>query len=350
MTIDTMKLLINDYSIEDNNNLTVQPASYIAGSGEITSEFPLFKDSSGRFFKGSKAYFNNDTLNMTIQPFTRSDRGTACFVSFSVPKVHNGNNYYSVGEAGSQAVVKKVEKELWNNGFHTDLNEASISRIDTFKNIQAEEPFTSYSNLFTLLKARRAQQRDYGTTFLVHNTQQEFCIYDKIAEMHNKGLDTSSYPENTIRFEHRLLNKKKVGAVLGFSSVSALFSGGYSQLKERQVNEWNKSLFSYSVEEVLVLSSKELEVEMLYFKNKFERNWFDYFLKAYGAYYLAEFAGVEAVERALSNLETETRKVWRAKKVLEDTKREVDFLKQAKGTRKTVADLYKELQYKVCSN
>jgi len=168
--------------------------------------------------------------------------------------------------------------------------------------------------------------------------------------MKNKGLDTSSYPENTIRFEHRLLNKKKVGAVLGFSSVSALFSGGYSELKKRQVNEWNKSLFSYSAEEVLVLSAKELEAEMLYFKNKYERNWFDYYLKSYGAYYLAEFAGIEAVERALSNIETEYKKIWTAKKKLEDTKREVDFLKQAKGSSKTLADLYKELQYKVCVN
>lgn len=350
MTIDTMKLLVNDYSIAEDNGLTVQPASYIAGTGEVTSEFSLFKDSSGRFFKGSKAYLNTDRLNMTIQPFTRSDRGTACFVSFSVPKVHNGNNFYSVGEAGSQAVVKKVEKELWESGFHTDLNEASISRIDTFKNIQAEEPFTNYSNLFSLLKARRAQQRDYGTTFLVHNTQQEFCIYDKLAEMQNKGFDTSIYPENTIRFEHRLLNKKKVGAVLGFSSVSGLFSGGYGVLKEKQVQEWGKSLFSYSVEEVLVLSSKELEAEMLYFKNTCGRNWFDSYLKAYGAYYLAKFAGIEAVERALSNLETESRKVWRAKKVLEETKREVEFLKSAKGTSKTMGDLYKELKNKVCLN
>lgn len=350
MTLDTVKLHLKDYSITGESTLTVQPATYIAGTGEVVSEFPLFQDTAGKKFKGSKAYLNTDRLNLTIQPFTRSEAGTSCFVSFSVPKIHYGNNFYSVGEEGAQAVFNLVEKELWQAGIHTDIQEAGLSRVDTFKNIQTEEPFSSYYTLFPLLKARRAIQRGYGTTFLVHNTQQEFCVYDKLAEMKNREIDTTPFPAQTMRFEHRLLNKQKIEKVYGFSSVSALFSGGYSELKTRQREEWRKSLFSHSVEEVVMLGSRQLEQEMRFFKQRFERNWFEWFLKSYGAYHLAQVAGVEVVRIALQNVEAERTKVWRAEKMLLDTKREIEMLKQEEGSNKTLGVLYQELKEKVCLN
>lgn len=60
MTLDTVKLHLKDYSITGESNLTVQPATYIAGTGEVVSEFPLFQDTAGKKFKGSKAYLNTD--------------------------------------------------------------------------------------------------------------------------------------------------------------------------------------------------------------------------------------------------------------------------------------------------
>ncbi len=350
MTLDTVKLHLKDYSITGDCRLNVQPATYIAGSGEVVSEFPLFQNEEGKQYRGSKAYLNTDRLNLTIQPFTRSQEGTTCFVSFSIPKIHYGNNFYSVGEEGAEAVFSIVEKELWQNGVHTDIENADLSRVDTFKNIQTEEPFSSYYSLFSLLKARRAIQRGYGTTFLVHNTQQEFCVYDKLEEMRNRDIDTSPFPAQTMRFEHRLLNKKKIEKVYGFSSVSSLFSGGYEAVKTRQVEEWRKSLFSHSVEEVVMLGSRQLEQEMRFFKQRFERNWFEWFLKSYGAYHLAQVAGVEVVRMALQNVEAERTKVWRAEKMLQETKRELEMLKREEGSNKTLGTLYQELKEKVCLN
>jgi len=350
MTLDTVKLHLKDYEITGESNLTVQPATYIAGTGEVVSEFPLFQDKAGRRFKGSKAYLNTDRFNLTIQPFTRGGIGTTCFVSFSVPKNYYGNNFYSVGEEGSQAVFSLIGKELWKNGIHTEIKEADLSRVDTFKNIQTEEPFSSYYSLFSLLKARRAIQRGYGTTFLVHNTQQEFCIYDKLEEMRNREIDITNFPAQTMRFEHRLLNKKKVQTVYGFSSVSELFSGGYEEVKSRQVKEWRKSLFSHSVEEVVLLGSKQLEQEMRYFKERFSRNWFEWFLKSYGAFHLAQVAGVEVVRMALQNVEEERTKVWRAERMLQETKKEIEMLKNVEGSDRTLGELYRELKEKVCLN
>ena len=348
--LDTMKLSLKEYSIAGDNKLTVQPASYLAGSGEVLSEFPLFRDTGGRTFRGSKAYLNTDRLNLTLQPFTRSESGVSCFVQFSIPKIHYGNNYYSVGEDGSKAVVELVERELKEAGVITPLQEANISRLDTFKNIQPEEPFSSYYSLFPLLKARRAIQRGYGTTFLVHNTQQEWCVYDKNEEMKARGIDLSEFPDRTMRFEHRLLNGAKVKAIHGFSTVGALFSGGYEVVREKARESWSKSLFSFKVEEVVRLGALELEQELRSFKQKYGERYFPHFLKSYGAYHLAQYAGVEVVKVALQNLEANRMAVWRAEKLLTDTKRELDLLKKVEGSDKTLSTLYQELQAKVCLN
>ena len=40
--IDTLKLMLGSYHVATGNNLTVQPASYIEGSGRILSEYPLW--------------------------------------------------------------------------------------------------------------------------------------------------------------------------------------------------------------------------------------------------------------------------------------------------------------------
>lgn len=351
MMLDTMKIQLADYAIESENSLTVQPSSYYAGTGEKVSEYPLFVDSSRRVFRGSKAYLNTDKFNLTLKPFTRKEgTGTACFVQFSVPKVHNGENFYSVGEQGSRAVFKNIEKELWNSGIHCDIDEAKLSRVDTFKNVQTDEPYTSYYSLFGLLKARRALKRGYGTTFLLSNTQQEFTVYDKLEEMRSRGLEVSEYPSQTMRFEHRLLNRRKIKDIYGFGDVKSLFSGGYDVVKTEQVEQWKKSLFSYSVDEVLFLGSKQLEAEMRIFKDRYERNWFQYFLKAYGAYHLAQIAGIEVVKTALQNVEAERTKIYRTQKQLEEAKRDIEFVKQDESSKKTLGELYQELKVKVCLN
>ena len=84
---------------------------------------------------------------------------------------------------------------MWEAGIKTSSQEANLSRVRTFKNIKPEEPFSNDYNLLSLLKARRGVKRGYGTTFMVTNSQQEFCIYDKNEEMRNKGIYLSQFPK-----------------------------------------------------------------------------------------------------------------------------------------------------------
>lgn len=345
--IDTMKLFLSRFDVLKNNALVVQPASYQADTGKVFGEYSLFR-AGGKEYSGSKAYCNTDNFNLTIKPVPNI--GTGCFVQLSIPKVHNGSNYHPVGEGGTRAVLDKVQAELLEAGIDTDIQQAKLSRLDTFRNIQAEEPYSAYYPLFSLLRARKALQRGYGTTWLVNNTQQEYCIYDKLVEMEAKGYSTVGYPANTIRFEHRLLSGSKIQSLCGVKTVSDMFVGGrYQVIQQQQVLSWRKSLFSHSVEDVVVLGSKQLESEMQVFRDKYPRNWFDWYLKSQGAYYLVNFAGLDVVKAALQSFEPDRMKLWRAVKTLEDRKRDMDMVKPV-GEGKTLSTLYRELQSKVCSN
>ena len=307
MTLDTVHLQLGDFTITGENELTVQPAPYLASTGESIYDWQLFTDTSGKEHTGAKAYLNKtDRFQLTLLPYQKAKTGVNCFVQFSVPKVHNGNNFYSVGEEGSQAVFTSIEKELWQAGIHTELNNAELCRVDTFKNIEPEEPFSTYSPVFGLLKMRRGVDRAYPEGFLLKNTQQQFCVYDKIAEMQKRKVEVSHFPAQAMRFEHRCMNKDKVQAVFGFTSVKDLFSGGYETVKKQQVSQWKKNLFSHTVEEVIQIGAGVLQEEMRMFKQKFDRNWFDWFLKSYGAYHLAQVAGIEVVRLALQNFEVPT--------------------------------------------
>ena len=95
------------------------------------------------------------------------------------------------------------------------------------------------------------------------------------------------------------------------------------------------------------LGSGVIEQELRYFREKYKRNWFDWFLKSNGTRYLAEVAGVEVVKMALQNIEAEKTMVWRAEKTLEQARRESDFVRQAESTNKTLGTLYLELKEKV---
>lgn len=345
--IDTLKLMLNDYEISSDSEVRIQPASYELGTGSKV-EYPLFYLPEQGIQYGSKAYYNSDNWNLTLKPIAGGS-GIGAFLQLSVPKNYYGNNFYSVGEQGTQAVLSKVEGELKEKGVHTSLSEADMSRVDTFKNIEPEEPFSSYYTLFSLLKARRAIQRGYGTTFLLSNTQQEFCVYDKLEEMRERSIDTTGYP-STMRFEHRLLNKAKVKSVYGFTKVQDIFKGGYEVIREKQVESWKSSLFNFTAEEVVLLGSKQLGEEMRVFKEKFPKNWFYRFLRSYGAYYLATYAGKEVVVEALQSFEADRMKIWRAVQELEKAEKELLLLKQEEGSGKTLGALYEELRRKVCLN
>jgi len=348
--LDTVKLYINDYQVKDNANLRLQPAALDYKSGEAVGEYALWSRERGEAVFGAKAYLNTDFFNFTIQPIGRGERRSpGAFLQFSIPKVHNGENYYSVGREGSQAVFKKVEKELWNKGIHTNIEEATLSRVDLFRNVIAEERFYSYSPLFQLLKAKRQKRRDYGTTFLWHNTQQQLCVYDKLEEMEMRGKLTGSLPANTIRFEYRLMNSRKVDTILGFKKLGEL-KKNYEALEPAYKASLKKSIFSLSVEHVQVMTGKQVEEEMRIYKERYGLRWLNAYLSSVGARELVKLAGIEVVRGAIENITSDRVKVWRLMKKLEERQRELELIREEEVSGKTLSDLYCELEKKALLN
>ena len=352
--LDTVKLCLNDWEIKKGSPLLIQPSPLNYGTGELTSCYPLWRNEEGEMEMGSKAYLNTQSLNVDIKPFSQG--GVQCFVHFSIPKIHNGENYYSVGKEGTQAVLKKVEGELKEAGINTNIEEASLSRVDTFQNIITEEPFLSYSPLFSLLQASRKLRRDYGSTFLWSNTQQELCVYDKIEEMQKRKIDTSSYPSQTMRFEWRLLNKKKIENAVGFSRVREIPSN-WGVFREKYREAWKEDIFKMEVGEVEILASKQVKLLLEHFRNENERNYIDSLFGFYGAYTLGRDYGIEPLKIAIRELEMERGadkntikvKVQRASRKLNEALQKMELLKgESEG--KTLAGLYRELQGKICLN
>lgn len=339
--IDTLQLHPQDYRIGLDTSLIVQPSAYVEGSGQQLDSHLLWRKPTGEEVVGSKAYHNSEVMNVSLKPY-------GLFVSFSIPKVYTGrDNYYSVGRAGSKAIVGRIEKELAGIGVHTTINQASISRLDSFKNIEAEETYSNYHALFGLLQAKRTQKRDYGTTFLWSNTQQELCVYDKLEEMRAKGQDTTGLPVNTIRFEHRLLKARKVESVLGVDSVGDLWAN-YDRVKETFLQVVGGSLFKYEVEEVEVMTGRQLEEELLFWRDRYqEQNWLHRYLKTMGLRYLLERADMEVIREVVQRLAGDRKKAYRLLKDLEQGQFEIAMVQQACSSRRTNSQLYAELKRKV---
>ena len=351
--IDSIQLMLRGYEILPSASLMVKPAPFRASSGEKVGEYYLWKDTSGNTIYGSSAYGNykleNDaSVGVDVRAYGSKPY---CFVNFSIPKVHNGNNFYSVGRQGSETSIDRVEQLLSEQGIKTNLKNACISRIDTFKNIQAMEPYTTYYGLFSLLRINRGIQRGYGTTFMIANNQQKFIIYDKLVEMKSRGIETSSFPAQTIRFEQSLKNKEKVSLVNGFNEVDKLLEEDYYQrLKVIQSEQWKKNLFRYSVEDVITLSSRQLVNELSYYQQKYKRNWLQKYKEVVGSDTLVSIIGIEAVMNALRTIETDKVKLWRFERDVMESKRELDMLREEEGSKKSKAELYEELRKKVCLN
>lgn len=343
--IDTIKLFIEDFTVKPDSKIVIQPSPYILGSGELTSDHPLI-ESEGVSVGGAKAYLNTDRFNLTIR-----DKSKA-FLQCSLPKVIAADNYKPLSKAEAEQAITSVGKDLWSSGFHTDINKSNISRIDTFRNVLTEEPYQQYADLFRVLRGKRKLKRDYGSTFLWHNTQEQLCVYDKLAEMRIRKKDTKDYPENTMRFEHRLLNKRKAKNVLGFSAVEAI-PDNWQVIKDKTIEAWKRDLFSFTVDDIEVLASGEVEDLVRHFSNKNER-YLSNFYKYYGALQLSKMISPETFGLVIGRVEAETQRsetaqrlrVYRAIKRQSEMSRTLAMILPDR-TGKKLSDLYSELRYKV---
>jgi hypothetical protein len=343
--IDTLQLSIEDYSISSNSGLQLMPSPIDLSTGLMKSNHPLFTDSDGKSIEGSKAFHNGEDFNLTIKPLTgREPDKIGCYVQFSVPKVLNGDNYAGTDSKGTKAALRLMQDRLQAIGMKTNINTAKLSRLDAFRNVEASEPFTSFQPILQVMQGQRMAKRDYGTTFLWGNTQQQICVYDKLAEMAARKQSIKGSTPNTIRFEHRLLNRRKVKDTTGIETVSDLLSD-LGHVEDCYRKSMKKLLFkAESVADTQPVTVMEIEAELQYFIDQ-GGHWFERWIKARGLRVNAN--DYESILKAADNIAPNREALRRIRNTLKDARMDALNLEKVAPSKKTLGQLYTELQAKV---
>ena len=355
--IDTLRLMLSDVEIAPDNGVILQPAPRVAGSGESLGDCHLWTDTTGREAFGSKAYLNTPICNLTIAPPAREGSGSLfgglpalAFVQCSLPKVYAGanphGNYHPVTAPQAREALERVEAELAEYGVRAPLLEAVPSRVDMFVNVEAAEPFAVYAPLFDALGARRLQRREYGGSgYLWHNTQQEYCVYDKLAELESTGGSREGLPRNVIRFERRLLKGGKVRRELPGLSTARVMLSRFEELGDVFRGGVSRDVLCYQPEAVEAWSAVDLERDMEHFRARYPRRWLDKYVEAIGATRIAERADISTVRGVVERLTGDRKKAYRFARKLEQYA--LDLTMQRAAPPRTLRELYEELRGKV---
>ena len=337
--IDTLKVYSHDFAIKDGANLIIQPNTIDYSTGDI-QEVELFKDGFNRPVYGSKAYVNSDRYNLTIKGMPKG--GVCLFLQMSMPKAYKGENYYPLSDGETQDTLIKVQDDLQDKGIGINLGKSKVSRLDVFKNISASELFSSYVPVFQLLKAKRQLRRDYGTTFLWENTRREICVYDKLIEMENRGIETHRYPANSIRFEYRLKNSGVCAQELKMETFSEVVNN-LQDVRGIYQGAMEKHLFGFDAEGINILTGSEFEKTLIQYEAKGGHS-MQMYLRDFGAYHLYKLVGEDTAKAVISRVYGSNRmKAWRLVKLMDESKRNYELLTET-AEHKTLADLYMELK------
>ncbi len=344
--LDTLKLCLDGYGITDDIDLEVMPSVYNSKTGEFRGHYPLFQRGD-EWIRGSKAFYNFEEMRVTLKPFNASEpQSIGCWAEFSVPKVANGSNYEPANFGTTKTALAMVESQLKSIGIKTNIQRATISRLDACKSVLTSEPYQAYAPVLARLQGQRMAVRGYGTTFLWHNTVQEICVYDKREEMKHRKKNISRVPKNVVRFEHRMKTGRKVRDVLGVRTVAELLEG-FEQVPVAYRSAMEKQLFRYSPAELEIRTVQDFETDLLILKSAGIRNYVTELVLVHGLKNLT--ADKEAFLTAVENVSDSRMTLHRTKKMLREADMNALSLQRESTSKHTLGELYRELEREVVS-
>ncbi len=348
--IDTLQLLLHDYDASDAD-LELQPATINLKTGTMNGNFPLYK-SGARMVEGKRAFNNDGPCRVTIKAIqARDERGIQplCTVSMEVPKVAGGSNYHPTDKRGAEAALAIVQKHLSDIGLKTNVMDAQPARLDAFRNVVADEPYSCYAPVLGLLRGSRMEKRGYENGHLWENGVQQVCVYDKIQKMQRDKLPVEGLPSNSIRFEMRLLKSQKVRDTLEVKTARELLES-YDAIVQVYERTMKKQLFSHSVNAVEAMVASDLRAQVKWFQSTYGRNWEDYWLKACGVKYLTARATLESVLEVLDECGADKSKKSRMRSKMDKSRFDVEALRCIGPSKRTTGQLYEEMREKVFSH
>lgn len=233
--IDTIKQRITDFKLSTSSGLQLVEAPIDIKTGERKNI--LLYNANGLKLEGQKAYRNTDFYNLTLTDY-------GLFLQCSIPKVANGHNNLPVDLNLTRKALQKVQEDLQSNDIKVDLESASLSRMDLFRQQRTSGSFLDYVPVFGLLQGKRMNKRDYGTSFLFHNGRREVCFYDKDQESAIKEGRKLGLSSNNVRAEVRLLKHTSIEDT-GYNLMSDVLNN-YEGLQEVYKKQMQNVLCDFS--------------------------------------------------------------------------------------------------------
>ena len=297
MGVDTVILGLNGFGVREEHGLTVQPASYVPRTGEQIGCYRLWKG-----MEASRAFHNaSGKWHLDVKAYGGQVRG---MVHLSLPGYGAPNNLNPVDREKAVAILEDVRKGLSDVGVDCNLEDARVSRLDAFSNVQTTEPFDTYSPILSLLDGKRMRDKVMfgGSAFRWGSSHSQINCYDKLEEMRSHKLDVSAYAgRNVVRFEHRSLDRSKVQSLYGFDTVGD-FLREYDSIPSVYRSVMQRDLFRYDGEDVEVLSSKQIEDELRLFREVAGRYWMSEYLQATGMKALLQRASIDTISKAVASV------------------------------------------------
>lgn len=199
----------------------------------------LFTTESGKRITGSRAVYRDKLAFLTIHPakvIMRRKAGrclpatgmSICRVCFSVAKINgNGENTNPTSIEELRSVVDKVALILKKVGLAVDINDAEIIRLDLFRNIAlrpSTKEFLQFQEfLIPCRKSKHIYSSGYGSQH--RNRGECFSFYCKSLERHKAGYDVTRLPDNLLRVEWQLRQKRLMRKIPNVETLRDLLNG-----------------------------------------------------------------------------------------------------------------------------
>jgi hypothetical protein len=314
----------------------------------MNCNYPLWTE-GGITVEGKEAFYREDHFNVNISHDFHNDgtgSSSTCYTRFEIPKFAGENNYKPVDFEGTKDALKQVEKKLRDVGIRTNILTAKPCRMDSFQNVEADEPYSCYKPVLALLSGSRMTQRGYENGFLWENQSAQLCAYDKREKMIHDKLSLAGLPKHPLRFELRALKARKIRSAYGFSNVQDLLDG-YDSIRAVYVETMQKQLFKYSASDVEALFHSELVKDFEWYRAHTGARWMDKYFRDYGIFCTMQKASMETVIGALNEVEDNPMKRSRLKKKLGEAHFAAAALSLMPASNRTHGELYNELQEKL---
>lgn len=337
--IDKLQISTSDFSVEDDSQLRIHPASFLVSEEQAYSGGGVLYQVGNRFRYGAKASMHSDKFDLTIKP------GFGMELHFNPAVVIHQNNFIKVTEEEFRQSLDVVSDAVLDSGVLFDLSSSNITRLDIASDREMNESFSNYAQLFRMLKAKRAKPKELENGYYFANGNRTLVFYDKVAQAFIKY---GNNPDNPLgywmRGEYRLCTKDAVKRFAGFDNIASIRNVSFGDLGKFYQNSIQDFVFGSIPKPETQAFSLSMETEILKsFREEFGRG-------ALNRYHetrinLARFGSIENYRAVLLDAGFGKSYVSKVERAVRQSLSIIDLI-EAQNGKPSIGRLYEEIYNK----